>query len=180
MTGWILRDNDWNVRPPAAACAVCGRRFADGENILSRLEFDAGAGHRRADLCLACAGAASDRWVSAWRTVWRSPPATAEPIQRETAESLLRRLIESRDERHLAAIFVLAVMLERKRVLVERDVELMEGGRRRRIYEHRRTGEVFTIVDPPLHLDDLERVQLEVAQLLEGGDAAVPATAASG
>lgn len=163
-----LNETEWNVRPPASACATCGRAFEDGETMLSRLEPDPEAGHRRVDVCLRCADGASGPRVSAWRTVWRSPPAVVEPIQKETAESLLHRLIESRDERHLAAIFVLAVMLERKRILVERDVELLDNGQRRRIYEHRRTGDVFTILDPRLHLDDLERVQAEVARLLDG------------
>lgn len=168
MTTLVKLETEWKVRPPATSCAACGRSFNDGETILSRLQLHPEAGHCRVDVCLNCAGGVAAPHISAWRTTWRCPPPVAEPIQKETAESLLRRLVEARDERHLASIFVLAVMLERKRILVERDVELLPNGRRRRIYEHRPTGDVFIILDPRLHLDDLERVQGEVARLLDG------------
>ena len=72
----------------------------------------------------------------------------------------------------LDVIFVLAVMLERRRLFVERDVQLFEDGGKKRIYEHRGTGETFVIVDPQLRLTDLEHVQTEVVTLLGGGDAA--------
>jgi hypothetical protein len=37
------------------------------------------------------------------------------------------------------------------------------------IYEQPRTGDVFTITDPALRLDQLEEVQRDVAALLEHG-----------
>jgi hypothetical protein len=66
------------------------------------------------------------------------------------------------------AIFILAVMLERKKVLVERDVQALEDGRKLRIYEHRKTNESFLIVDPGLKLAELGQVQEEVVVLLGG------------
>jgi hypothetical protein len=63
-------------------------------------------------------------------------------------------------------MFILAVMLERKRELVERDVQERDDGTRIRIYEHRRTGEMFSIVDPDLKLSELAPVQAEVNELL--------------
>ena len=35
------------------------------------------------------------------------------------------------------------------------------------IYEHAKTGDVFVVPDPQLHLDELEPVQNEVASLLQ-------------
>jgi hypothetical protein len=61
------------------------------------------------------------------------------------------------------------VMLERKRLLVERDVQHREDGKMIRVYEHRKTGEMFLIPDPRLRLDQLETVQQQVVTLL-GGD----------
>ncbi len=59
-------------------------------------------------------------------------------------------------------------MLERKRVLkVQSDFE--EEGRRVFVYEHPKTGDMFTIADPQLNLDDMEKVQQEVALLMEYG-----------
>jgi len=96
------------------------------------------------------------------------PPAPVEAIQKENAETLLRKLIEANDPKHAAASYILAVMLERKRVLKVKEQIRMEG-KRIFIYEQPRTGDVFTIPDPDLQLNQLDEVQRDVAQLLEHG-----------
>jgi len=60
------------------------------------------------------------------------------------------------------------VMLERKRVLKIRE-QILQEGRRIFVYELPRSGEVFTIRDPDLKLDQLAEVQRDVARLLEVG-----------
>jgi hypothetical protein len=60
------------------------------------------------------------------------------------------------------------VMLERKRILKVKE-QIVRDGKRVFIYEQPRTGDVFTIADPDLHLDQLEAVQRDVAALLEQG-----------
>jgi hypothetical protein len=45
----------------------------------------------------------------------------------------------------------------------------MRDGQRVFIYEQPKTGDIFTIADPDLHLDQLEQVQRDVAHLLEHG-----------
>jgi hypothetical protein len=47
--------------------------------------------------------------------------------------------------------------------------QILRDGKRTFIYEQPRTGDVFAITDPGLHLDQLEAVQRDVAQLLEHG-----------
>jgi hypothetical protein len=59
-------------------------------------------------------------------------------------------------------------MLERKKIFVERDVQKTEDGRKLRVYEHKKTGESFLVIDPELKLDELEHVQDEVVVLLGG------------
>ena len=81
---------------------------------------------------------------------------------------MLRKLVERRDERHAPACYILAVMLERKRILKVKQ-QLRENGRRVFVYEQARTGDVFVITDPDLHLEQLEAVQRDVASLLEHG-----------
>jgi hypothetical protein len=63
------------------------------------------------------------------------------------------------------ACYVLAAMLERKRVLKQIKTEETTN-RRVLIYEHGGTGDVFIVPDPQLRLDELESVQNEVVQLL--------------
>jgi hypothetical protein len=59
-------------------------------------------------------------------------------------------------------------MLERKRLLKVKD-QLRQQGRRLFVYEQPRTGDVFTVLDPELGLDQLDEVQRDVADLLEHG-----------
>lgn len=96
------------------------------------------------------------------------PPPVVDAIQKETAETLLRKLIEQNDPSHAPAGYILAVMLERKRVLKVKE-QILRDGKRTFIYEQPKTGDIFTIADPDLHLDQLEQVQRDVAALLEHG-----------
>ena len=138
------------------------------------------------DICTGCytkqfAEARDQRgFVSHWQGVYEAPPAVApDAIRKDTAEDLLRKLVELNDPRYRAASYILAVMLERKRLLRVKE-QLRQGGSRTFIYEQPKTGDIFTIPDPDLQLDQLEAVQRMVGDLLEHGIApdgsiAVPA-----
>jgi hypothetical protein len=65
---------------------------------------------------------------------------------------------------------VLAVMLERKRVLKQIKTE-HAGDERLLVYEHTATGDVFIVPDPKLRLDEIENVQNEVSTLLRNAAA---------
>lgn len=128
-------------------------------------------GYVRSDYCQACwtAGIETASPHSTWEGVFRAPPPQPEEaLKRETAETLLRRLMEQDDKSQLNLIYILAVMLERKRLLSEIDVRIREDGGMVRIYEHRKTGETFMIPDPRLDLRRLEEVQREVVERLAG------------
>jgi len=59
-------------------------------------------------------------------------------------------------------------MLERKRLLKVKE-QIVRDGRRIFVYEQPHTGDIFTITDPNLQLNQLETVQRDVAALLEHG-----------
>jgi hypothetical protein len=59
-------------------------------------------------------------------------------------------------------------MLERSKILVERDAKEQPDRTIIRIYEHRRTGESFIVLDPRIRLENLGDVQSEVVALLSG------------
>ena len=166
--------NEWNIQSRAHSCQVCGKPFADQETYHTLL-FDVKQDFLRQDVCHACWQAqhsqgASDRkgFVSYWQGVYEAPPPRTEPILKETAESLLRKLIELNDPQHVAATYILAVMLERKRLLKVKE-QIVRDGQRVFVYEQPRTGDVFTIPDPKLQLNQLDQVQRDVAALLEHG-----------
>jgi hypothetical protein len=159
--------DNWHVSKCAKACDGCKEEFRDKQVLHSRLFFDEGE-YTRQDFCEQCAKKAAPA-LSSWKTVFIvPPPPTAEVVQKESAESLLRKLLAKENEEDLNAIFILMVMLERKKIFVERDTQKAEDGRKLRIYEHKKTGESFIIIDPELKLDQLEHVQEEVVVLLGG------------
>ncbi len=165
---------------------MCGKTFADKESYHTLL-LEEKAEFRRSDVCAACwqekFSDAQNRsgFISHWQGVYVAPPPVTEAIQKDTAETLLRKLIEQNDPQHAAAGYILAVMLERKRLLKVKE-QLVRDGQRIFIYEQPKTGDIFTIADPNLRLDQLEMVQRDVAMLLEHGlnpPAAQPAAEAA-
>lgn len=167
--------NDWNIQSRASACESCAQPFADRQ-MLHTLLFDEHAENlRRMDVCEACwrsqfSDGARERkgFISHWQSIYEVPAPAAEAIHKDTAETLLRKLIEQNDPRYVPAGYILAVMLERKRVLKVKE-EVVREGKRVFVYEQPKTGDLFTIADPALRLDQLEAVQRDVAQLLEHG-----------
>jgi hypothetical protein len=172
--------NEWNIQSRARACQECEKAFEDKERCHTLL-FDGKHELSRIDVCDGCwtsqdqdGATARKGFISAWHGTFHAPPAAPpDAIQKESAESLLRSLIELNDPRHGAACFILAVMLERKRLLKVKE-QLRREGQRVFIYEHPRTGDMFTITDPDLQLDQLDQVQRDVAHLLEHGLNAPP------
>jgi hypothetical protein len=77
-------------------------------------------------------------------------------------------LITLEDPAMSQVVYVLAVMLERGKILVERDAKPHESGGILRVYEHRRSGDTFIVLDPKLRLDRLGEVQQQVVSLLSG------------
>ena len=154
------------------------------KQVYHTILFDEKRDFLRTDVCEKCWNEqyreARDRkgFISHWQGEYEAPPAApVEAIKKSDAETLLRKLIELNDARYAATSFILAVMLERKRMLKVKEQIRVEG-KRIFVYEHPKTGDVFTIPDPELQLNQLEAVQHDVANLLEHGlpgDAAAPA-----
>jgi len=158
---------EWDIQPRSPVCTACRQPFADKARYHTLLALDA-AGYKRRDLCATCAAtAAKDGVMSYWQGEYKQPPPPPpEPIQKDTAETLLKRLVAEADPAKAPACYILAVMLERKRVLKHRDTVTDDQGRELLVYEHGATGESFTLPDPHLRLDQLEDVQRQVAELL--------------
>lgn len=162
---------EWEIKSAARVCAVTGQPFVDQQVIYSRLAFTP-EGYVRADFSEAAwTDEERGRSLSYWKSIYNAPaPPAAEAMKKETAEGMLRQFMAKDDFSRKNAIFILAIMLERKRVLVERDVQIRpDDGTKVRIYEHKKTNEIFTIPDPGLRLDELQDVQLEVNELLGFG-----------
>jgi hypothetical protein len=174
---------DWQIKPRAEQCSRTGRPFGDKEMIWTVLT-EAPEGWVREDLCQEAweqrgEGAAP---VSCWQTLFRAgPPPAQEAVSRGDAESELRRLLGQGRGDQATTCHLLALMLERKRVLKLRE-RVERDGRRLALYEHNETQETFMVPEVDLPLKELprlkEQLQREGAGLWVGevpaGEAAVP------
>jgi hypothetical protein len=158
---------EWNIQPRALQCAVSGRPFEKGERVFSALYWRDGQ-YQRVDLC---EQAWKDRNeniepLSAWQTEFvPPPPPEPEALRKDDAESLLRRLIAENAPAMRNARYILALMLERKKVVRQIEKQRQDGVSTL-VYEHIASGEVWLIEDPGLKLGELSAVQDEVARLL--------------
>jgi hypothetical protein len=163
-----VREESWQIKRRADLCAGTNEPFTDKEEIMTRLLFKDGE-YVREDFRLAWWNEHKpDHGLSAWKSIFRVPPPPTEVMKKESAETLLRNMVAKEDADDTNAIYILAVMLERKRILVEKDVQTREDKTKIRVYEHKKTGETFLVIDPELKLAEIEKVQEEVVGLLGG------------
>jgi hypothetical protein len=159
--------SEWEIKARSRHCARTQEAFEDGATIYTLL-FRERAGFRREDV-------SEEVWqqikesvapFSFWKSKFQGPlPAAPEPMPKESVEELLRRLVSEDLPEHLNARYVLAILLERKRIL--KQVDVRESAEAKiLVYEHVKTGEAFIIPDPWLRLDQLDSVQQEIYSLL--------------
>lgn len=99
-----------------------------------------------------------------WKTTYHPPtPKEEAPFKEENAAEALVDLMAENDPANTNTIFILAAMLERKRLWIEQGTQRDDDGRRIRIYEQKDSGETYFIVDPEISLEDLVELQGEVA-----------------
>ncbi len=163
---------DWNIQIRNDSCASCQKMFEAKTACFTVLVRNAD-GYQRQDWCGLCwenSGGAMIREkagvVSLWQGTYEPPaPPPPDPLPKEDAESILRRMMARHDPLESEAKYILAVMLERKRIFKHRETRLSSPPML--VYEHTGTGEVFMIEDPQLKLDRLEEVQTRVAAMLK-------------
>jgi len=162
------KEENWQIKRRADVCVGTGLEFGDGEEIMTRLLFKDGE-YVREDYSLACWEEQNpDHGLSAWKSIFHKPVPPEEAVKKENAETLLRKMVAKEDADNTNAIYILTVMLERKKILVEKEVRTREDKTKIRVYEHKKTGDTFLIVDPELKLAEIEKVQEEVVGLLGG------------
>jgi hypothetical protein len=161
---------EWNIRSRGHVCSICEKPLVNKAPVVSILH-ELADGYERLDCHPECWKTAPRDWeLSSWEGVYSAPPPSdkKETLKKETADELLRHLISLDDPAMKNVVYVLAVMLERSKILVERDAKEQPDRTIIRIYEHRRTGESFIVLDPRIRLENLNDVQTEVVALLSG------------
>lgn len=163
-----LHEESWQIKRRSDRCAGTDEPFSDQEEMMTRLLFQNGEYVREDYRFSYWIEHRPDPALSSWKSIFRVPPPPEEVVRKETAEALLRKMVAKEDVANTHAIYILAVMLERKKVLAEKEVQTRADQTQVRVYEHKKTGEVFLVVDPQLKLAEIERVQEEVVRLLGG------------
>ena len=162
---------EWNIRSRGHVCSLCQKPLVDKAPVISALREVAG-GYERFDCHPECWKVLPRDWepFSQWDGVYFAPvrEAKKEPLKKEDAGELLRQLVTMDDPSMKNVVYVLAVMLERAKILVERDAKELEDGSIRRVYEDRKQGDTFVILDPRRRLENLSEVQQQVVALLSG------------
>ena len=162
----------WHVRSRSRECAATHRPFVDGETIVTALYPDPlSSSYLRRDICLeawSALPADAPPPFSFWQTSFSAPADgdAAHPVEKLSPEEILHRLIAEDEDHTENTRYILAVMLERKKLLRETDSQRTPHGILR-VYEHRKTGEVYLIRDPDIPLAQVETFQNEVITLLE-------------
>lgn len=158
--------SDWEIKSRGHVCSRTGREFAEGEFFYTLL-YREGEGFRREDLCEEAWNERNDNLqpFSFWRSKYEPPaPPPPEPMAKDDAEGLLRRLVQEQNPAQSKARYILALMLERKKLL--RPMESNDDDVL--VYEHVQSGEIFVIPNPRLSLEQIPEVQREVGELLSG------------
>ncbi len=162
----------WHVRSRGRECAATQRAFVDGEPIITALFPDPeSSGYIRRDYCVEGWDDrvnAGEKPFSFWKTLFAAPTGNENqsPAEKLSAEEILVRLVEEDEDHTENTRYILAVMLERQKLLRETDSQRTPSGILR-VYEHRKTGEVYIVKDPDIPLSEVEAVQNEVFILLE-------------
>jgi len=175
---------NWSIRSRSPQCSLSERPFVEGETFHTAIYFDPEtSGYLRRDIAL-------DVWqqeiserkpIAYWKTTYSPHIVEAKPevTSKESAAALLQRFIEEDEPATENARYILALMLERKRILSPTATKEVDG-QKLLFYENKKTGEVFVIRDPELRLDELAQMQDEVAMLLGFGGPAAEAAKMAG
>ena len=171
-------NDSWNIRPRSNECSKTKKPFEDGNPFYAAIfKDDKSETFSRLDFSIkAWDELLNDKDKEGLFSFWRSKyeeeasVQSKEVVAKESAESMLRRLIDENEEKSENARYILAAMLERKKILKPVDVK-EEGKSKMLFYEHFKSGEAFIVRDPLLKLNELDAIQEEVSGWLGRNDA---------
>jgi len=144
---------DWDVKGCAHACTKTGKPFEEGEYFYTLLYREGTDGFRREDLCAEAAWHQHDESAfSYWRSQYVPPaPPTPEALKEDDDETMLRALLVQNDPETANAAYILALVLERKKILIpveSHDSELL-------VYTRADSSEAIVVRNPALQIDHI-------------------------
>lgn len=160
-----IKKENWNIKKVSSNCHKSNELFLDNEEIISELVFENGILERR-DYKYQHYDS-NKKNISSWKTVFNIPKPKEEIIKQDSIEDILRKKLSLENDDNINLIFILVIMLERKKILIEKSIGYNEENKKIRIYEHKKTKESFIIIDPELSLNEIEPLKKEVSDLID-------------
>lgn len=160
-----LKKDSWNIKKISSNCHKSDELFMDNEEIVSELIFENGILERRDYKYKHYE--VNEENISSWKTIFYIPKPKEEIIKQDSIEDILRKKLSLENDDSINLIFILAIMLERKKILIEKSVGYNQENKKIRVYEHKKTKESFIIIDPELSLSEIEPLKEEVSDLLD-------------
>lgn len=163
---------NWNIKGCSDQCVNCKKTFLDGEMYSCRL-FLIEDGPRREDYCKDCwenhKNGSGAKAYSFWQGRFKAEP---EPIEENVIEEpllkrLLKKWIDSKERLHQCFCYVLALMLERKKIFKLRPPVSNAPGDEQMVYEDKETGETYILDNPKLTLAELHEIEHDLHILMD-------------
>ncbi len=163
---------DWKIKNGSGVCHHSGKKFANEEKFFTCIFADPESdGFIRRDYSDSAWKEINKKLdpapYSFWKSVYKEHHTAAKEASKKqnTIEAMLHRMIEEGKGETENARYILALMLERKKILVPTEVKETSNNRLL-FYEHKDTGAVYIVADPMLRLDEVDKIQDEVATQL--------------
>lgn len=164
-------ERQWKLASRKHACSHTEESFSEGQPFYTAIFWDEEAGEfRREDFSETAWEELKDQFTpfSFWRSIYEAPEPDQkrqDAVDKEDAEEALKRMISENDPTTEKTRYLLALMLERKKILQQIDAQEKDG-QRLIIYKRRKTGEIFIVPDPGLEMDEIPRIQGEVLAMM--------------
>ena len=164
---------DWKIKNRTGICHHTEKKFEEDDPFYTCIFDDPESdGFIRRDFSEAAWKDISQSFEPApfsfWRSIYKAPENQnkEEPIKQNSVEAMLHRMIEEGRPETENTRYILALMLERKKILIPTEVKETESNTLL-FYEHKDSGAVYIVADPKLHLEEVGLIQEEVSLLLE-------------
>ncbi|MFT4639562.1 MAG: hypothetical protein ACI8T1_002887 [Verrucomicrobiales bacterium] len=164
-------ERQWKLASRKHACSHTEEPFQEGQPFYTAIFLDEENGEfRREDYSEPAWDELHEDFqpFSFWRSLYEPPSADLkkkDAVDKEDAEEALKRMISENDPATEKTRYLLALMLERKKILQQIDSQEKDGVRLI-IYKRRKTEEIFIVPDPGLELDEVPRIQAEVLAMM--------------
>jgi len=161
---------NWEVQKRKNFCFQCQKEFEHNKKYTSALFFNEKEEVLREDYCQTCWNEKENRnSFSSWQGTYIKIVTEVKIDKKKIIEDLFKQYLHSPDPQHKNYCYILALMLERKKIISEKNkkIKSKNTGKKLVIYEHNKTGEAFIIEDPEIALSEVGPLQREIVKILE-------------